>query len=114
MVQWVVWFYVEPFTLDLSSNTGQYPIVQAPAPVAETASVITSSRGCLARSSSPTCDTGTSHTERASEIRRTTTGREVRYIALIALMTDGCVFVTLQRVHSTALRVNWGRTTVAR
>ena len=104
MVQWVVWFYVEPFTLDLSGNTGQYPIVQAPAPVAETASVITSSRGCLARSSSSTYDTSASHTERASVNRRTTTGREVRYIASFALISDDWRLCVLHCSVSTVLR----------
>ena len=48
MVEWVVWFYVEPFTLHLNRDRGQHllsPIVLVsvlvPVPVADTASVIT-------------------------------------------------------------------------
>ena len=39
MDEWVVWFYVEPFTLDLSRNRDKYPIVLASVPVADSARV---------------------------------------------------------------------------
>ena len=46
MDEWVVWFYVEPFTLHLNRDRGQHllsPIVlvPVPVPVPDTASVIT-------------------------------------------------------------------------
>ena len=46
MDEWVVWFYVEPFTLYMNRDSGRdllYPIVlvPVPVPVPDTASVIT-------------------------------------------------------------------------
>ena len=44
MDEWVVWFYVEPFTLHLNRDMGRHllsPMVVIPVPVPHTASVIT-------------------------------------------------------------------------